>query len=479
MAPPEPALEPSRPPRLVCWVVLVAASLLSCSPGAEARDPELSPTARQLQAYLRIDTTNPPGGEAAAVTYLADILHRDGIETLRLVSPAGRQSLYARLDSGHREAGALVLMHHMDVVPAGPGWSVEPFGGGVADGRLWGRGALDIKSLGIAQLQAFLDLADAAREGAQLARDVVFLAVADEERGGIEGSQYLLEHHRGLLGPIHAVINEGGANRTVNGRNLWAGIEISQKRPLWLEVRATGRGGHGSGFNPQSAANRLVRGLGRLLERPPEFKVSEGVRLYLAALAPLHNDKYRPVFARIDDHIEPEGPTVSLLPGMENLFLDTVQVTVLEGSDKINVVPAEAVAQLDVRLLPETDADAYLAEVERLLGESVEVRVLVASPPSEPSPVDHPAYRAIAEVLGETAPAVPTFLSGFTDSRLFRERGIPAYGVSPFFLEPQDLLGIHGTDERIPLAELERGTERMRQIVRRIALAAPADDASD
>jgi len=149
-----------------------------------------------------------------------------------------------------------------------------------------------------------------------------------------------------------------------------------------------------------------------------------------------------------------------------------VQVNVLQGAAQINVVPPRATARVDVRLLPDTDGDAFLAELRGLLGKDVEVQVLLTSPPVAPSSADTPVHRIVAAVLGKEAPVVPFFSPGFTDSRLFRARGIPAYGVSPFTLEPQDLLGIHGADERIPLRELDRGVERMREVVRRWARGA-------
>jgi len=164
--------------------------------------------------------------------------------------------------------------------------------------------------------------------------------------------------------------------------------------------------------------------------------------------------------------IREDGPTEGLLPGLANLFLDTFQVTVIGAGEKINVIPGRAAAEIDVRLLPETDADEYLARVKEALGDGLSVEVLLASPPVPASPTDHPVYRAVAGVLDDTAPAVPAFIPGFTDSRWFRERGVAAYGVSPFFIEPQEFLGIHGPDEAIPLAELDRGVERMRRIVR-------------
>jgi acetylornithine deacetylase/succinyl-diaminopimelate desuccinylase-like protein len=169
--------------------------------------------------------------------------------------------------------------------------------------------------------------------------------------------------------------------------------------------------------------------------------------------------------------ITPRGPNQFLLPGMANLFVDTIQVTVLAGGERINVIPAAASARLDIRLLPDTDGAAFLAEVREALGKDCDVRVLVTAPPSAPSPASGRLYAALQKVLGAEAPVAPTFVAGFTDSRYFRERRIPAYGLSPFALSSEDVRGIHGPDEHVPLAELERGAARMRRILARYAAA--------
>lgn len=329
---------------------------------------------------------------------------------------------------------------------------------------MWGRGAIDVKSLGVAHLAAFLDLA-AAPEA--LERDVAFLAVADEESGGVRGLAWLLESHPELFAGLGAAYGEGGSNKVANGRLIWWGVETAQKRPMWLAARAAGRAGHASGLNPSNAVHALVQGLDRVLALPREWRVSDPVRRYLRALAPLHEGGWRERYADPDAWIGPEGPRGPMSPGQSNLFLDSVQVTVLDAGERINVVPPVARAELDVRLLPDTDADAFLARLREAAGPRVELEVLLASPPAPPSPVDHPAYRAAAEVLD--GPVVPAFIAGFTDSRYLRARGIATYGVSPFLLEPQLLRGIHGPDERIPVAELERGVERMTAVVRRYA----------
>ncbi len=427
--------------------------------------PDAAASLRWLAGYLQIDTTNPPGNEEAAARYLARILHRHGVATRTFYTADGRVSLYARLE-GRRDGEGLLLLHHMDVVPAGEGWTREPFSGEVVEGELWGRGAIDVKSLGIAHLAAFVDLA---AEPEALERDVVFLAVADEESGGVRGLAWLLERHPELFEGIGAAYGEGGNNKVVNGRLLYWGVETAQKRPFWLAARAAGRAGHAAGLNPGNAVHALVQGLDRILALPRQWRVTDPVRRYLAALAPLHDDVSSERFADPDAWIGPDGPRGPMSPGQANLFLDSVQVTVLDAGARINVVPAEARAELDVRLLPDTDADAFLARLREAAGPRVELDVLLASPPAPPSPVDHPAYRAAAEEL--EGPVVPAFIAGFTDSRYLRARGIPTYGLSPFLIEPQLLRGIHGPDERIPVDELERGVARMVRIVRAYATA--------
>ena len=443
---------------------LLIALAISAVPGAltGARSSELSEPARWLQAYLRIDTTNPPGREHLAAAYLAGILKREGIPSHVARTPDGRASLWARLSSPRSNGKALVLLHHMDVVAPGPGWTVRPFGGEIRDGRLWGRGALDDKSLGIAQLAAFVDLK---RRRVPIERDVIFLAVADEESGGLRGASWLLQNRPEMFQGVEAVLGEGGRAQAAGDRLLWWGIEVAQKRPLWLEVSTAGRGGHASGLNPQSANHQLIQGLARMLQRPVRWRVTPPARDYLRAVAPLHNDRWKRVLGDIDKVVGPDGPSEFLLPGMANLFVDTVQVTVLRGGERINVTPDRASARIDVRLLPDTDSEALLKEIEDALGDGVRVEVLVTSPPAPPSPASGRLYGALREVLSADAPVVPTFIPGFTDSRFFRERRIPAYGVTTFALSGEDLRGIHGPDERIPLDELDRGVERMRRVV--------------
>jgi acetylornithine deacetylase/succinyl-diaminopimelate desuccinylase-like protein len=453
------AAEPVLPKRLIFLTgCLLLALPVRCVPAAN-----LSEAAGWLQEYLRIDTSNPPGNEGRAAAFLAGILQREGIPHRILKSPQGRANLYARLASPHSGGRSIVLVHHMDVVPAGPGWTVPPFQGQVRDGQLWGRGALDDKCLGILHLAALIDLK---RRRTPLERDVIFLAVADEESGGLQGTGWLLARHPELFQGVEAVVGEGGRNQvTPAGKLFWWGVEVAQKRPLWLEVSTTGRPGHGSGVNPASASHVLIQGLARLLAMAPHWRVSPPVRAHCQAIAPHQNPHWRRVFSNIDAIIAPTGPKEFLLPGMASLFLDSVQVTVLRTGSRINVIPGKAVAQIDIRLLPDTDAGAFLADVERRLGEGFDVKVVLTAPPSSPSPTSGRFYETLQRALRQEGPVVPAFISGFTDSRFFRQRGIPAYGFLPLKLAPGDTEGIHGPNERISLEELDQAVERMRRVL--------------
>lgn len=439
---------------------------------AAAPDP-LSPGAATLAAYLRLDTSNPPGNERAGVELLASELRAAGVEPQILLSPAGRASLYARLpatavDPG-ASAGAIVLLHHIDTVAAGEGWLHPPFAGEVHGGELWGRGAIDAKGLGVAHLMAFLELA---RSPQPRHRAVVFLAAADEEAGGGEGISWLLGAHPELFTHVAAVLNEGGVNKAVAGRALYWGIEVDQKRPLWLEVRASGRGGHASAANPQSATHRLVDGLARLIAAPRPWRVTPAAEAFLAGLAGFDPQarkalaELRATASRGSD----ERPALPLA-GFESLLTDTLQVTTLSGSRQINVVAGEARAGVDIRLLPDSDERLVVGEVERRLGPGLEVEVLLSAPAAAPSPSSGALYRTLAGALAGDggAPVVPAFIPAFTDSRGFRARGIAAYGVSPFALDGLTLRTVHAPDERIPLAVFDRGVATMSRIVRALA----------
>lgn len=432
----------------------------------------LPEAARRLQEYLQIDTTNPPGNEKGAAELLAGWLRQLGVEPRLVASPAGRTSVYARFGAQGgpcpQGGGALLLLHHIDVVPAGEGWQEPPFSGRLESGRIWGRGAIDNKSAGIAHLAALEQLA---RAGRPFCRDLVFLGVADEEAGGGEGMAFLLERHPGLFAGVDAAINEGGLNPTFGGRQRYWGIEVVQKRPLWLSVEAGGAAGHGSRYTPGSAAHQLIRGLAKLVDRPPRYRLGDAARLYFGELARLEGTSPAAALAALEKQIHPDGPVPPLEAGTPVYFLDTLQVTEVSTGDGINVVSPVARAYLDIRLLPDTDQEAYLAEMRALLGPDLVAKVVLESPPVAVSPREHPLFQTFEQVLGQRAPVIPFFLPGTTDSRYLRARGIAAYGWSPFSIEGKDLLGIHAPNEYIRLEDFLRGIETTRRLLEAYAVA--------
>ncbi len=452
--------------------VSAALVLLLCGPPVPAG---AEPVGR-LQEYLAFDTSNPPGGERPAIEYLASLLaSRDTageVEVRILSSPGGRANLYARLPaSGAPARGALLLLHHADVVPAGDGWSRPPFGGVIGDGMIWGRGAIDAKGLGIAHLEALLHVLDSGRPRQ---RDLILVAAADEEAGGAEGVGWLLDEHEELFVGVDAVLNEGGGNRAAGERLLWWGVEIAQKQALWLRVTASGRGGHGAGLNPSSPTHRLLRALDRVLEMDHPWRVTSAAHASYRALAALHSEEFARVFDRSLDDVQAELdrrlPSGNLdrilLPGMSASFRDTLQVTRIDnGAAPVNVVPGEASALIDARLLPDTDVDVFRRRVDVLLGSGIHAEELLRTGRSPASSTDSDVYRGLERVLGVRAPVVPMFISGATDSRFFRSRGVNAYGFSPFVLRPGEGGGVHGANERIRVDDFLRGCEMMRRVV--------------
>ncbi|MGB5296841.1 MAG: M20/M25/M40 family metallo-hydrolase [Thermoanaerobaculia bacterium] len=414
-----------------------------------------------LQDYLRIDSSTPAGA-AEGADFLRALLHRHGIATRWLVSPEGRPSLYARLVPEGEVEETVVLLHHTDVVPPGSSWTKEPFGGDIEDGTLFGRGAVDDKSLGIAHLWTFLE---ASKQTHDLTRGLAFLAVTDEETGGAQGSGWLVENHPELFRGVVAVLGEGGMNRIRRGRVVWWGVEVAQKRPLWLRATAIGRPGHGSTLNLHTAPHRLIRGLNRLLDRPLDFRITPEARRYLEAVAPMEPRGFQEAVADMDEIFSHPEPATRLMPGMPSYFLDSIQINGLEAGERLNAAPDQASALIDIRLLPDADEEEFLREIRELVGTDIEFEVLLSAPRSPASPTDTPFFQCLEEVLGQRAPVAPAFIPGITDARYFRQREIPAYGFSPFMLDGSSLRGIHGPDERIPIEAFQAGVAELERVI--------------
>ncbi len=416
-----------------------------------------------LSAYLRIDTTNPPGAEEAAADFLAGILEREGIQTDRIESAPGRVSLAARLAGSGGAGKPLVLLSHSDVVPAERAlWREDPFSGKVSDGVIWGRGALDMKGMGILELMTVLLLR---RHRVPLRRDVMFLALADEEEAGTYGMEWIAEHRPDLL-DVEYVLNEGayGLSELMGRPASLFGIAPSEKGPVWLRLRTRGTPGHGSVPVQDAAPARLARALERVLGWETEFRVLPEVRKFLegaaaAGLIPL-----------IEDDEILRG-MAAMNPFLRAMTRDTISLTTITSGYKVNVVPSSAEATLDCRLLPGRTVEGFLKDLQaRIADPEVKLEKIYGCEPV-PTPLESELFDVIERVVRDRGPGhgvLPQVCPGFTDSRQYRERGVKSYGFIPFLLTPDELAGIHGHNERVSVENLGLGCEVLFEVVRRI-----------
>jgi acetylornithine deacetylase/succinyl-diaminopimelate desuccinylase-like protein len=426
-----------------------------------------------LRRYLMIDTTNPPGNETAGVRFLAEVLARDGIESETIEAAPGRGSLRARL-AGDGSLGGIVLHHHIDVVYADRRyWTVDPFGGVIADGYLYGRGTIDMKSTGILQLAAMLALK---RARVPLKRDLVFLATADEEAGSEFGAQFIANQRRDWLAGTEYAISELTAIHTDPKLKAPLGaIVISEKTGLALVLTARGEPGHGSMPWPDTAPNRLVPALNRLLEAERPTRVLPEVQEFFSSVATLMSPEDSAGYDDLARSLRQQEFRARFLSNRQwaAMVRTTFAVTMLRGSEKSNVIPPEATAQIDCRMLAGDDPEEIAAWVRGAIADE-HVQVTIAREPKIPnlSPPDTELYKAMADALRRRAPGVvvaPMILVAFTDSWVFRRCGLHAYGFSPFVIDEGELQRIHGNDERISLENLREGVRAYTEMLRDVA----------
>jgi acetylornithine deacetylase/succinyl-diaminopimelate desuccinylase-like protein len=451
---------------LLSFLFLLVASL-ECRRAASASEDPLDVEARQaLVGYLRIDTSNPPGNESAGARYLQQLLARNGIPAQLIGSDPRRQSVIARLRSGTSEK-ALLLLSHIDVVPAAANeWTKPPFAAVIEQGYIWGRGALDVKSLGIAEAMAMIELK---RTNAPLTRDVVFLATADEEAGGLHGAKELLDTRRDLFDNVGYVLNEGGYNETVVDRVVFWGIEVQQKVPLWLRVHAKGASGHAaSPPDDGGSVAKLVRALDGIEKIETPYRLTPDVERYFHEAGAARNDERGEVLRNIENEIAGDRIAKVLTPSYRALLRDTIALTHVAAGTTINSIPASAVADVDVRLLPDETHDAMLQRMRDAVGTNGEVEVLLTSEPVAATSSDTDLFRLLDAKMKEDEPGsrVAAIVgAGTTDSRYFRARGIVAYGIAPFKVNYYDAGTVHGNDERIRTQFFAEGTRLVRTVV--------------
>jgi acetylornithine deacetylase/succinyl-diaminopimelate desuccinylase-like protein len=457
----------SRRLTLLLPLIFLLVASLECRRASSASEDPLDRESREaLVGYLRIDTSNPPGNESAGARYLQQLLTRNGIAAQIVGADPRRQSVYARLKSGTNEK-ALLLLSHIDVVPASANeWTKPPFAGVIEQGYIWGRGALDIKSLAIAEAMAMIELK---RTNAPLTRDVVFLATADEEAGGVHGAKALLDTRRDLFENVGYVLNEGGYNETVVDRVVFWGIEVQQKVPLWLRVHAKGMGGHAAAPpDDGGSVAKLVRALDAIEKVETPYRVTPDVARYFHEAGAARKDERGEVLRNIENEIG--GPRIArvLSPSYRALLHDTIALTHVEAGTSTNSIPMNAFADVDIRLLPDETHDAMLGRVREAAGANADVDVLLSSDPVPATSSDTDLFRVLEQKMKEDEPGsrVAAIVGpGTTDSRHFRARGIVAYGIAPFKVNYYDAGTVHGNDERIRTQFFAEGTRLVRAIV--------------
>jgi acetylornithine deacetylase/succinyl-diaminopimelate desuccinylase-like protein len=417
--------------------------------------------------YIEIDTINPPGNEIRGARFFAEIFDAVGIDYEIAESAPGRGNIWARLEGG--DEPALVLLHHIDVVPATvSAWDSDPLVATVRDGLLFGRGTLDTKSLGIMHLEAFLALHESGRS---LNRDVIFMATADEEAGGYFGAGWLVENRPEIFADVGYLLNEGGRG-TESGGQISFQIELAQKRPYWLRLTATDEPGHGSRPLSTSAPTRLIAALQRIQETPFEPRIVPSVREMFARIADSVDPVWQAALADIDTSIKDSEFAARFQaaePSLHALIRNTCSITMLTGSQKINVVPPTSSAELDCRILPDQDAAEFLEAIRsRVADDQIEIEQIMLFSAAASS-ADTNLYSLLEASIQKHFPSAgiaPGVTTGFTDSHFFRDIGIESYGYNPAVRPAAAASSVHGNNERIGIATFNQGVDIMVETVR-------------
>ena len=432
-----------------------------------------------LSRLIRINTTNPPGNETEAAKYLAEYLSKEGFKCELFESAPGRGSIITRI-KGTGEKPSLLLLSHLDVVAANADeWSVDPFGGVVKDGYVWGRGAYDMKGMTAIEVLVMELLK---KNKVPLKGDVVLAATADEEQGGLGGAGYLVRNHREKILADYVLNEGGGLAIPVRGKNVYT-VATAEKGILWFRVKAKGTSGHGS--MPDVADNAIMR-INKVVQKLGQYRAKvmfvPTVKHYLNALAREDASLKQP-FARLIANPELSHEVLDELAGEAKPLADdirprirmTIAPTMIHGGVRENMIPSECEAVFDCRVLPGQDVAETFQLIKELLADvgldQLVFEIIQQNGPSE-SPVETPLYNVIAEVLREFEPncgVTPLLMTGGTDLRFFRRLGSTCYGFQPVRYEtPYDDVekGMHGVDERISVRNLVFGASVLYEVVK-------------
>lgn len=421
---------------------------------------------RHLQNLLRCDTQSPPGNEIRAAEYIRDALADAGIESTFMESAPGRTSIVARLKAESPTGKPVAMMGHIDVVPVvREKWNRDPFSGDIVDGFVWGRGACDMKGQVAAELAAFIAIKEA---GIPLTRDLLFIGFADEEEGGVYGSQYVWTHHRDLIDAEFA-INEGGGAPLMLGDTLYFACQVGEKGKCPLRMTVRGEPGHASMPASNTAMEKLGPALQRLHEWTSKTTITKTVRLKLEMMErALGGDAARAIRAILEsgelslDDARSLPLSASDQTGLWATTHNTIRTTIIHGGEALNVIPSEITVDMDVRLLPGVDPEAFRREIQDVVGDLAEIAFLgdMRDAGIEADPAS-PFFDAIKETIAELHPGaevIPDMTFASTDA--VHLPGIKVYGFFPML--PSERLPLyqglaHGHNERLHVDDLTFG----------------------
>ena len=427
---------------------------------------------------IRINTTNPPGNELVAAKYIADILQHEGINAQIIETTPGRGFLVARLSASAvpDPSRALLLMGHLDVVGVDKSkWSVDPFGAVVKDGYLYGRGAIDDKGMAIANLAVFISLK---RSNARLNRDVIYLAEGDEEAGGTNGMKVAVEKYWDKIAAGYA-LNEGGYNVLKGGKVQYMAVQASEKVSVSVDVIATGVSGHASLPRKDNPVTHLAAAIAKIGTYETPVQMNSVTRAYFEGLAQVEDEETAKWMRSLET--SDRGEHAARYLSNENLLWnammrDTISPTMLQAGIRPNVIPSEARAVINIRLLPGDMVTPLLAKLTQLVNDP-QIRFEILPGAGEAAPSSSLMTELYDEITCATkqkfpgAVAIPFMSPGATDSYPLRMRSVQAYGLMPFPLTENDFLRMHADDERIPLESFRKGVDFLYTIVTDFAVS--------
>ncbi len=450
--------------------ILITLLMAACT--AFAQDTLQLRVVDYLTAMLRQDTSNPPGNETRTATYLKQTADQLGIPAELLGPDPNRQNFIARL-KGSGANRPLLLIAHSDVVPADRSqWSVDPFAALNKSGVLYGRGAVDDKSLLAAELAV---LAEIKKRKIKLNRDIILLSEADEEAGST-GITWLIKNAFAKIDAEYA-LNEGGSALDTPGGVRVCQVQTVEKIPTRVKLIAKGTAGHGSRPLPDNPVVHLARAITRMAEAEQPVRLNATTRRYLTQMATLPDYQWlKPLLPKLED-----SKTAAAAANQINekkgeigaMLRTTVSPTMLAAGMKVNIIPNTAEAQIDVRRLPNETKEEVLERFKNIINDpaiTIDSNFGQQMPATEPSSLTTGLYKAMEKVLSKSAPKamlVPYVSLGASDGAFLREKGMAVYGVPIFYKEAERMA--HGNDERISIKNLQQGTEALLQIVLEVA----------